>query len=341
MKIVTIIGARPQFIKHAVLSAKLRKYHNEIVIHTGQHYDYNLSEMFFKDLDIQKPNYNLNVGSGNHGQQTGEMLIRIEKVLKKENPDLVIVYGDTNSTLSGALAASKLNIKIAHVEAGLRSFDRSMPEEINRIMTDHISDYLFCPTESAINNLFIEGITEGVYTVGDVMQDSICNNFSKIKRKYDKKYVLATIHRPTNTDNETHLTEIIESFNSLEYDVVFPVHPRTAKKLDEFGLMDKLNENVKLIRPVGYLEMLGLESNAEFIITDSGGVQKEAYILGVPCVTVRNNTEWVETVNSGWNVLSKPGEIKSKIESFEVPENRVGFYGNKATEKIVRILNMV
>ena len=341
MKIVTIIGARPQFIKHAILSKEIRKYHNEIVIHTGQHYDFNMSELFFNDLDIPNPDYNLNIGSGPHGEQTGEMLSRIEKVLRKEKPDLVLVYGDTNSTLAGALAASKLNIKIVHVEAGLRSFDKSMPEEINRVIVDHVSDYKFCPSYSSICNLAKEGMTKNVYDVGDVMGDILKENLKLVKQKYKNKYVLVTIHRPSNTDNEKNLTDIVNQLNLLEYDVIFPVHPRTANKLDEYGLMDKLNDNVKLIRPVGYTDMLGLESYAEFIITDSGGIQKEAYLLGIPCITVRGNTEWIETVNSGWNVLSKPNEIKKNIEGFKLPEKRLMCYGDKAVEKIVRIINMI
>jgi UDP-N-acetylglucosamine 2-epimerase len=314
MKILTVVGARPQFIKLAPLSKILRENGvNEIIVHTGQHYDENMNDLFFKELEIPKPDYNLGIGSGNHGEQTGRMLIEIEKIMLKENPDLVIVYGDTNSTLAGALAASKLHIKLAHVEAGLRSFNKRMPEEINRVLTDHVSDILFCPTQTAVENLKNEGITKGVYLVGDVMFDALVH-FSKISDMKSnilerlnikpKEYYLATIHRAENTDNYERLKNILTAFSKMDEMVVFPIHPRTRKMINYYGLGDLLeNNNVKVIDPVGYLDMLKLEKNAKAILTDSGGVQKEAFWLKVPCITLRDETEWIETVNLGWNRL--------------------------------------
>jgi len=314
MKILTVVGARPQFIKLAPLSKILRGNGvDEIIIHTGQHYDENMNNLFFKELEIPEPDYNLGIGSGNHGEQTGKMLIEIEKIMLKENPDLVIVYGDTNSTLAGALAASKLHIKLAHVEAGLRSFNKRMPEEINRVLTDHVSDILFCPTQTAVENLKNEGITKGVYLVGDVMFDALVH-FSKISDMKSnilerlnikpKEYYLATIHRAENTDNYERLKNILTAFSKMNETVVFPIHPRTRKMINYYGLNDLLeNNNIKLIDPVGYLDMLKLEKNAKAILTDSGGVQKEAFWLKVPCITLRDETEWIETVNLGWNRL--------------------------------------
>ncbi|MDD3978456.1 MAG: UDP-N-acetylglucosamine 2-epimerase (non-hydrolyzing), partial [Methanomicrobium sp.] len=275
MKIVSIVGARPQFIKCAPVSRELRKEHNEILVHTGQHYDANMSDVFFEQLNIPTPDYNLNIGSGSHGEQTGKMLIEIEKVLLKEQPDMVLVYGDTNSTLAGALAASKLNIPVAHVEAGLRSFDRIMPEEINRVMTDHISDLLFCPTQTAIDNLAKEGITNdvsinrGVYLTGDVIVDAIFNNkeiaeqSSNILKELNLNncsYYIATVHRPANTDSKENLISIIEAFseiiNSEKSKIIFPVHPRTVKCLKEYGLYENLSENLVILEPLPYLDML-------------------------------------------------------------------------------------
>ncbi len=314
MKILTVVGARPQFIKLAPFSKVLRENGvNEIIVHTGQHYDENMNDLFFKELEIPEPDYNLGIGSGNHGEQTGKMLIEIEKIILKENPDLVIVYGDTNSTLAGALAASKLHIKLAHVEAGLRSFNKRMPEEINRVLTDHVSDILFCPTQTAVENLKNEGITKGVYLVGDVMFDALLH-FSKISDMKSnilerlnikpKEYYLATIHRAENTDDHERLKNILTAFSKMNEIVVFPIHPRTRKMINYYGLGDLLeNDNIKLIDPVGYLDMLKLEKNAKSILTDSGGVQKEAFWLKVPCITLRDETEWIETVNLGWNRL--------------------------------------
>jgi len=316
MKIVTVVGARPQFIKAALVSRALREAGlDEFLVHTGQHYDYAMSQVFFDELGLDTPDLDLNVGSGSHGRQTGQMLADLEDVMRAQAPDWVIVYGDTNSTLAGALAAVKLQIPVAHVEAGLRSFNRAMPEEHNRVLTDHCSDLLCCPTQTAVDNLAREGITRGVHLVGDPMYDATLH-FGAIARRTStvlrdlgltsKGYVLATVHRPYNTDQPSNLRSILAAFADLDEPVVFPVHPRTRQKLAElngFFLMEAVGPNVRLIDPVGYLDMLCLEENARLILTDSGGVQKEAYFLQVPCVTLRPETEWVETVAAGWNVV--------------------------------------
>jgi len=320
MKIVSVVGARPQFIKCAPVSVELRKEHEEILVHTGQHYDPEMSDIFFEDLSIPKPDYHLDVGSGSHGKQTAAILERVETVLLKEQPALVLVYGDTNSTLAGALAAAKLHIPVAHVEAGLRSFDRTMPEEINRVVTDHLSDLLLCPTRTAMDNLAKEGIIKGVYLVGDVMVDALRHNADIARKKSriitgmglkEGDYYVATVHRPGNTDDRKHLTAIMEAFRESGKTVVFPVHPRTKKYLLEYGLYDSLSENIRCIEPLGYLDMLQLMKHAKKILTDSGGIQKEAYVLGIPCITMRENTEWIETLTGGWNVLV--GADKQKI----------------------------
>jgi UDP-N-acetylglucosamine 2-epimerase (non-hydrolysing) len=348
MKISSVVGARPNFIKLAPVSRELRKEFDEIIIHTGQHYDYEMDKIFFDELGIPEPDYHLGVGSGTHGYQTGEMIKRVEEVLMKEKPDLVIVYGDTNTTLAGALAAVKLHIKVAHVEAGLRSFDKRMPEEINRVLVDHCSDILFCPTKTAVENLKREGIVEGVYLVGDVMVDilkeciEIAEKRSKILDELDlkpKDYYLATVHRAENTDDFERLKNIVEAFCEVG-NIVFPCHPRTEKRLKEYGLWNKLTKNVKVIKPVGYLDMLILEKNAKKIITDSGGVQKEAYILKVPCITLRETTEWIETVEDGWNILV--GADKEKIIRAISNSKSMGYqrnvFGSCASKKIVNII---
>jgi UDP-GlcNAc3NAcA epimerase len=322
MKLVTIIGARPQIIKAAVVSRAIAEHNKkrsnypvtEIIVHTGQHYDENMSKVFFDELDIPEPDYNLNVGSGCHGEQTGKMLKEIESTLIKERPDCCLVYGDTNSTLAGALAAAKLHICVAHVEAGLRSFNRKMPEEINRVVTDHISDLLFCPTKTSVDNLLKEGISSGIHQVGDVMFDCLrfymkkAEPFEKETLKTldirPKSYYLATVHRAENTDDSMRLTNIFEAFDEItttDCPVVLPLHPRTAKYAQKHSL--KFANGVRVIQPVSYLEMAVLENNARLILTDSGGVQKEAYWLNVPCITLRDETEWTETVRSGWNIL--------------------------------------
>ncbi len=308
--IATIIGARPQFIKCAPVSREIRKHFNEILIHTGQHYDYNMSQAFFKELAIPEPDYNLGIGSGNHGEQTGRMLIELEKVLLHIKPDLVMVYGDTNSTMAGALVAAKLQLPLAHVEAGLRSFNRDMPEEINRIVADALAQFLFAPTQTAIKHLQNEGINTGVYLVGDVMYDSFLFNLSRVDieavlKKYGvapRKFILTTIHRPQNTDDPTILKALINILEYLDEPILFPVHPRTMKFIRQQQLTIK-NSYLRLIEPVGYLDMLALEKSARIILTDSGGVQKEAYFAGVPCLVLRTETEWVELVENGWAKL--------------------------------------
>ena len=354
MKILSIIGARPQFIKAAPISHAILNRKNEgsglreIIVHTGQHYDSNMSEIFFQELEIPYPHYNLGVGSGSHGWQTGRMLEKIEEVLLVEKPDCVIVYGDTNSTLAGALAASKLNIKIAHVEAGLRSFNRQMPEEINRIVADHLADLLFCPSQSAVDILGQEGISHGVHLVGDIMADSLAialtqiDPRSQIMKRFgiqNQSYLLATIHRAENTDQPENLKAILTAFQFLKEPILFPVHPRTRNTLEK--LEYSCPANVKMIDPVGYLDMVQLEKGARMILTDSGGIQKEAYWLGVPCLTLRNETEWGETIKSGWNQLVglEADKIIRAIYSLARPEAHPNLYGDgHAAERIVRIL---
>jgi len=314
MKIISVVGARPQFIKLASLSKELRKKHQEIILHSGQHYDDELSRIFFSELSIPEPDYNLSIGSAEHGEQTGKMLQAMEEVLLFEKPDLVIVYGDTNSTLAGALASAKQNVPVAHVEAGLRSFKKSMPEEINRVLTDHVSSLLFCPTRTAVNNLKKEGIIKGIHLVGDVMYDSLLDHLklaekeSKIMKKLNLRksgFYLVTVHRAENTDIQENLKKIAEIVTNLDKKVVFPIHPRTRKKLSEFNLLDRLlsKHDMVLIDPVSYLDMLVLEKNSRYVLTDSGGVQKEAFFLKIPCLTLREETEWVETLKNGANQL--------------------------------------
>lgn len=320
MKIVTIIGARPQFIKAAAVSRAIAAHNrvtpisscvNEVIVHTGQHYDEGMSAIFFRELEIPEPAYNLGIGSGPHGQQTGNMLSAIEKVLLAEQPDWVLVYGDTNSTLAGALAAAKLHIPIAHVEAGLRSYNRRMPEEINRIVADQLSTLLLCPSQIAVHNLELEGIKKGVVITGDVMADSLHFSATTVTAHSDilnrlelqpQAYLLATVHRAENTDGSRRLGNILSGFAALNETVIFPVHPRTRKFLNENDY--RIPENVRLIDPVGYFDIIALEKSARMLLTDSGGMQKEAYWLKVPCITLRDETEWVETVETGWNVLT-------------------------------------
>jgi UDP-N-acetylglucosamine 2-epimerase len=314
LRVLSVVGARPQFIKASPVSRELRKAgHTEILVHTGQHYDDNMSAVFFRDLDLPHPDYELAVGSGTHAWQTGQALIRVEEVLLSEKPDWVLVYGDTNSTLAGALAAAKLHIPLAHVEAGLRSFNREMPEEHNRVVADHVSDLLFCPTETAVRNLAREGMAQGVRLVGDTMYDAVLRFLDlalksailEDLRLKPGSYLVATVHRAYNTDVADKLRAILTALAEVEETIVFPMHPRTRQKVRDFGLNSLLLANplVRVIEPVGYLDMLALEKHARLILTDSGGMQKEAYFLRVPCLTLRPETEWVETVAAGWNVL--------------------------------------
>ncbi|TLS69046.1 UDP-N-acetylglucosamine 2-epimerase (non-hydrolyzing) [Mariprofundus erugo] len=313
MKIMTIVGARPQFVKAAVVSREMNKRSgiHGVLLHTGQHYDANMSDVFFDELDIPRPDYHLGIGNGTHGQNTGRMIEAIERVLFDERPDWVLVYGDTDSTLAGVIAAVKLHIPVAHVEAGLRSFNRKMPEEYNRVLADHASTLLFAPTAVAERNLAHEGIpARMVQVVGDVMYDASLYYGGKAESQSDilrrlalveQPYILATVHRQENTDDKQHIENILEAFSHAPCPVVWPVHPRTHKQMRAFGL--SLPESVVAIDPLGYLDMVKLEKNAALIATDSGGVQKEAYFYGVPCITLRGETEWVELVDVGANRL--------------------------------------
>ncbi|MFA0736799.1 MAG: hypothetical protein OGMRLDGQ_003299 [Candidatus Fervidibacter sp.] len=355
LKIVDIVGARPQFIKLAPILRAIVKHNQkrpecpiqEFLVHTGQHYDYEMSQVFFDELGLKSPDYHLGVGSGSHGYQTGEMLKRIEEVLIKEKPDMVMVYGDTNTTLAGALAAAKLHIPVAHVEAGLRSFNREMPEEINRVLTDHISDFLFCPTQTAVENLRREGIEKGVYLVGDVMYDAVLLYLDLAEKKSEimerlelkpKSYALVTVHRAENTDQPERLKAIFEGLESVAKEglpVVLPLHPRTRKQLNTLGIHPK---EVQVLDPVSYLDMLVLEKNARVILTDSGGVQKEAFFFRVPCVTLREETEWVETVETGWNTLvgcDSERIVRTALETRPGIESVWPYGDGQATEKIV------
>lgn len=357
MKVCTVVGARPQFVKAAVVSRAMleRSDIDEMILHTGQHYDTNMSDRFFTELDIPKPTHHLNIGSGTHGQQTGRMLDGIEQVLLQEKPDWVLVYGDTNSTLAGALAAVKLHIPVAHVEAGLRSFNRKMPEEINRIATDHVSEMLFVPTKTAEAQLYKEGMdAKKVKQVGDVMFDAtLYYNERNTKRETivdtlklaPKSYGLVTLHRAENTDNPQRMQHIVDALLALAKtrELVFPVHPRTKKVLEAQNLWDKLATNIQLLAPVGFLDMLALERYAACIITDSGGVQKEAYFNQVPCMTLRDETEWVELVEAGWNRLyspSAPFALQENLSEFvDGLSTSCDLYGNgQAAQKIVDVL---
>ncbi|GAB6173053.1 UDP-N-acetylglucosamine 2-epimerase (non-hydrolyzing) [Paradesulfitobacterium aromaticivorans] len=338
MKILTVVGARPQFIKAAPVSRLLRQHCHEILVHTGQHYDANMSDVFFRELEIPRPDYQLGVGSGSHGAQTGAILEKIEQVIIEESPTAVLVYGDTNSTLAGALAAAKLHVPVLHMEAGLRSFNRLMPEEINRVLTDHISEMLFGPTDTAVANLEAEGIRERVYQIGDVMYDAFLFNAELAQRNSGilhklgldaKGYLLCTIHRAENTDNIKRLSAILSAITQSAQPVVLPLHPRTRKIIGENNLQAFIGKNVTITDPVGYLDMISLEQNALKILTDSGGVQKEAYFAEVPCITLRDETEWVETVAVGWNTLAgaDTAKIIRAVEKFTPPPERPGVFG--------------
>jgi len=348
MKIVSIIGARPQFIKAATVSRVIRTglEINEILLHTGQHYDLNMSDIFFRELDIPEPNYNLGVGSGSHAVQTGEMMKGIEDILLKEKPDWTLVYGDTNSTLAGTLASVKLHIPVAHIEAGLRSFNRIMPEEINRIVADRISDLLFAPTQTAVNNLKSEGLSGYTILSGDVMLDSVVYYKGKVLDKPDQyrlknipeKYLLATIHRAENTDNIENLETIFLALSKTGLPVVLPIHPRTKKIISDSL---SIAPNIMIIEPVGYLEMLKLTMDSFKVITDSGGLQKEAYFLNKQCITIRTETEWIETLHDNWNILTgiDPEKILQAIDAPKQLSKPGNDFGNgRAAEIIVNKL---
>ncbi|MEO0095778.1 MAG: UDP-N-acetylglucosamine 2-epimerase (non-hydrolyzing) [candidate division WOR-3 bacterium] len=358
MKIAHIVGTRPEFIQVSPLIRAIKSYNKRqnkknvisLLINTGQHYDYLMSEVFFKELNLPEPDYHLGVGSGTHAYQTGEILKRLENVLIKEKPQLVIVYGDTNSTLAGALSAVKLHLKVAHIEAGVRSYNRIMPEEINRVITDQICDIHFCPSRTAIKNLRHEGIVNGVFFVGDIMYDSIKFGLKKIKSETilknlsikPKEYAVATIHRAENTENAARLKSIVQALEHIASNViaiVFPIHPRTKKKIQALDLNIK---NLRIIEPVSYINMLCLQKNAKMIFTDSGGMQKESFYLKTPCITLREETEWIETVELGWNILGgwRKENILSALSKLNyLKRTNINVYGNGNTaEKILKIV---
>ena len=353
-KILTILGARPQFIKASVVSNAISKSAElkEVLVHTGQHFDSNMSDIFFTELGMSKPEYLLDINGGGHGSMTGRMLIELEQVMQKEMPDIVLVYGDTNSTLAGALAAVKLHIPVAHVEAGLRSFNMSMPEEVNRILTDRVSQWLFTPTNLAVEHLLNEGFnSERIYPVGDVMFDVAIFHGKRIQSDAGllsrlglkaKSYVLVTVHRAENTDSPSRLIAIAEALIKIsnQMPIIWPLHPRTRAALHKLGKLDELAGKLHLIDPVGYLDMVQLEKYASLIATDSGGVQKEAFFYKIPCVTLRHETEWVELIDAGWNRLAPPLDSASIVSAIEkslgTSGNDVMPYGRGDTaEKIV------
>lgn len=349
MKIVSVIGARPEFIQAMPVSRAISADHEEVLVHTGQHYDYRMSQTFFDELEIPEPDYNLGVGSGSQAHQTANIMVCLEEVLLKEKPELVLVRGDTNSSLAAALTSSKLHIPFAHIEAGERSFNRSMPEEINRLVADRLANMHFCVSENALHHLAREGMTESVYWVGDVMLDALlfiqplARTRSTILEQLQIKprnYALVTIHRPGNTDDPERLRQIFSAINRVSEIVILPVHPRTQKILSNLNLL--LGDHVRLIEPVGYLDMIILEENARLIATDSGGVQREAYYLSVPCLTLRDETEWVATVDTGWNKLvgADPTLILDTWFNLNPSRGHPPIYGNGvAAKKIAKILN--
>lgn len=348
MKIVSIVGARPEFVQTLPVSLALRQQHQEILVHTGQHYDYLMSQTFFDELGIPAPDYNLEVKSGSHGWQTAQILTHLEKVLLDEQPDMVIVRGDTNSTLAGAIASSKLHLPTVHIEAGERSFDRRMPEEINRLVSDRVADVHFCVSQTAVKRLAAEGITQTVHWVGDVMLDVMLRSRPLAHQKSDilkrlnlhpQQYSLVTVHRAANTDDPLRLQQIAAALNHVQETIVFPAHPRTRKAMTEIGV--ELAPHVKLIDPVGYFDMIMLEDHARLIATDSGGVQREAYFLSVPCLTLREETEWTETVEVGWNKLvgAETSQIVEAWSTFKPPAEHPNIFGNgDAGEQIAKIL---
>ncbi len=349
MKIFSIVGARPQFIKLAPLSSELSGIHEEFIVHTGQHYDYAMSEKIFLDLGIRKPDIHLETGPGTQAAQTGEMMVKLEAAMVEKKPDIIIVFGDTNSTLAGVIAASKLNIPIIHIEAGLRSYNRSMPEEINRIVADHVSEYLFVPTQTAVNILKQEGLAEKTFLTGDIMVDTMKNNIEIALKKSNiiselklgsKEFNLLTLHRNYNVDNTDILEHILDQLGQLTEEIIFPVHPRTRKML---AISAKVPANIRMIEPQGYLDFIVLEHASKKIITDSGGIQKEAYILRKPCITLRTETEWVETVEEKWNLLINPSDkmIAAKISDFTAPQLQQDIFGKDVTKKMVKIINSI
>lgn len=344
-KILAIIGARPQFIKHAPIEIAANGVFEMVTVHTGQHYDYKMSQIFFDELHMSKPAYNLNTGSGNHGVQTGKMMIDLEPIVVAEKPDFVMVYGDTNSTLAGALVASKLHIPVIHIEAGLRSFNKKMPEEINRILTDHVSSILFVPTETGISNLTNEGITSNVYLLGDVMYDMIriCEEKGILTKDNSfGTYYFSTIHRPYNTDSPQRMKWMLDVFNSLSLPVKFAIHPRTYKIISEIVDLNSY-KNIEFNEPLSYFDTIRTMYNSKMVITDSGGLQKEAYMLKKKCITLRSETEWVETLKTGWNSLVFENlEQIHEVESLVPGPYVEGLYGDgKAAEQVIEVLRKV
>ncbi|MFN8405121.1 MAG: UDP-N-acetylglucosamine 2-epimerase (non-hydrolyzing) [Anaerolineales bacterium] len=351
MKIISVVGARPEFIQATPVSRALRKSHHEILVHTGQHYDYKMSQTFFDELGIPAPDHNLEVGSGSHAGQTAEILVRFEEIVLKENPDLIIIRGDTNSTLAGALVASKLHIPVVHIEAGERSYDRRMPEEINRLVADQLSSAYFCVSQTAVKQLAREGITENVFWVGDVMLDANLANRPLARQKStvlstlglaSDSFGLVTVHRAANTDDPARLANIVTALNQVGETVVFPVHPRTRGALEKLDV--QFADNVRVIEPVGYYDMMMLEENARIIATDSGGVQREAYFMKKPCITLRDETEWTETVHVGWNKLVgvDVDAILHEWKTFTPPAEQPPIFGDgKAGEKIAHQLDSI
>ena len=350
MRVMTAVGARPQFIKVAPISQALERAGiEELLVHSGQHYDHQMSRVFFEELSLPAPTLNLEVGSGSHGQQTGRMLERFEAVMLERRPDWVIVHGDTNSTLAAALAAVKLGIPLAHNEAGLRSFNRTMPEEHNRVLTDHCSDLLLCPTGGAVAQLAREGLTAGVHQIGDVMFDATriyaerAEQRSQVLERLALRpggYLLATLHRPYNVDTPERLAVIMNAIGGADLPVILPAHPRLKQRLQDHAI--GVPDTVRLVDPVGYLDMLMLERHARLILTDSGGVQKEAYFHGVPCVTLRPETEWTETVEAGWNRLTDadPAALAQALRERFWPDERPALFGDgHAAERLVELLS--
>ena len=347
LKFISIVGARPQFIKLGPFSRELRKHHKEVIVHTGQHYDKQMSELLFRDLEIPAPDHNLNVGSEKQGKQTGLMLMKIEEVLEKEKPDFTVVFGDTNSTLAGSLAAAKLHIPSIHIEAGLRSYNKQMPEEVNRIVSDHTSDHLFAPTLTAMGNLRKEGLEQKAYLTGDIMVDSVSENIKKaielssVDKQFDidDAFYLMTLHRPYNVDNHENLQTIFNKLGELDTKIIFPAHPRTLNVINQNNL--HIPSNIKITGALGYLDFLKLEHLSSKIITDSGGIQKEAYILSRPCITLRSETEWTETVVNGWNILldHNDSDFAYKLVNFNPGGFPPPVFGNNVAGNMISTIN--
>lgn len=347
MKIFSIVGARPQFIKLAPLSSALSGLHEEIIVHTGQHYDYAMSEKIFIDLGIREPDIHLEIKPGSATSQITQMMLMLDSAMIKFRPDLIIVFGDTNSTFAGAMVAAKLNIPIVHIEAGLRSYNKAMPEEINRVVTDHVSKYLFAPTQTAVNILKKEGLGKDTFFTGDIMVDTMKNNLEIALKKSNiisvlklesTEYNLLTLHRNYNVDDTKILEHLLNQLGELGETIIFPVHPRTRKML---AGNYSVPSNIRMTDPKGYLDFIALEHSAKRIVTDSGGIQKEAYILKKPCITLRSETEWVETVKEKWNLLIHPSDekIAVKIKAFTKPDTQKDVFGKNVTQKMIKIIN--